>query len=245
MISILFPTIGESMLTWLPQVDLTFSLGDFAGAVALVVTGVTFYISHTHASQSEQIKTSRELWERIRTLGDMANQEKEESKRNVTIFRCFFEMNYFAYLILREEIKDQVVLDYYSEQIEEYIVSLIRRYTASIWESKKSDEEKRMYDEEAKFSIFRSFPHIGKLIEKWKVSISGKMQKGGNCMKKEKTNIFGVWRRDYGRGESIKLISLTPPFFTSHSFSDSLTSGNTVYSRSQSLIYRRKAFSFM
>lgn len=114
----------------LPPVDLSFGIRDIVGAIALLVSAFTFYIAHTQASQSEQIKISRELCGNIKPLFDRiehtkvpkrSDDEKQHNEVSVNlledIFRCLTEIDYFAYLIIRGEIKDNVVLDYYRKQI--------------------------------------------------------------------------------------------------------------------------------
>jgi hypothetical protein len=121
---------------FLQQIDISsLDLGDLIGAViasiALIVSAYTFYISHTQASQSEQIKTSRDIWaiiaekynkyneERMEYNKKQGNPEDESEVSEILIKRrqryrdLLAEIDYFAYLILSGEIKDKVVLPYY------------------------------------------------------------------------------------------------------------------------------------
>ena len=113
------------MFKQLPQVDFTFGIGDIVGSIALLVSVFTFYISHTQASQSEQIKASREIWSDIARKFDEVLEKikhiKNQGEQNLEVQRIigpvFNEIDYFAYLILKDEIKDKVVLDYYKEKL--------------------------------------------------------------------------------------------------------------------------------
>lgn len=74
----------ESMTKQLPQVDLTFGIGDIVGSIALIASAFTFYISYTQASQSEQIRTVREIWLGIIEGGriDKIEEEVKVAKEN-------------------------------------------------------------------------------------------------------------------------------------------------------------------
>lgn len=159
MLPIAIATIVESTFKQLPQVDLTFGIGDIVGSIALLVSAFTFYISYTRASQSEQIRTTRDIWagiiekvdkfvkerERIKELREIEEQEHlahqqkydefEKAGEGTKEFKgpplpppflfeflraalpVIMEIDYFAYLILNDEIKDKVVLGYYKEQL--------------------------------------------------------------------------------------------------------------------------------
>ena len=143
MIPILFATAIEGMFKQLPQIDFTFGIGDIVGSIALLVSAFTFYISYTQASQSEQIKTSRDIWasidekfEKVRkTLKEIDEKLEKESDSTVTpeeLWEMFkpllVEIDYFAYLILTGEIKDKVVLNYYRRKLNLILIKTIGIY---------------------------------------------------------------------------------------------------------------------
>jgi hypothetical protein len=47
------------------------SIGDLAAIVALLVSSFTFYLSYTRSKKSEQIRISREIWDRIDAQEDI------------------------------------------------------------------------------------------------------------------------------------------------------------------------------
>jgi hypothetical protein len=161
----------------LPQVNPTFSLGDFAGAIALIVSAITFYISHTQTSQSEQIKTSRDLmasindkYEKVRSRGDKveayrligaeifkkAMREPGLAEVLDTLRSVLTEIDYFAYLILKREIKDKVVLDYYKIELTRVIKYLVGMYQP-------------FYQEFRQVNLYNS---LQKLIYEWEIDLS-------------------------------------------------------------------------
>jgi hypothetical protein len=78
MLWIIFATAGENT-SIIPQIiDISsVSLGDLVGAIALVVSAITFYISHTQSSQQDQIRSSREIWIRIFEFYNKTWKKKE------------------------------------------------------------------------------------------------------------------------------------------------------------------------
>ena len=104
----MIPIAVESMVMQLPPVDLAIVIA--AGAIAVSV--YTFYISHTHIGR-EQIKTSRYLWERVNEKYDPIT-EIGRSRVWVGIIDVPWvmlrsvvgEIDYFAYLILVDELQD-------------------------------------------------------------------------------------------------------------------------------------------
>jgi hypothetical protein len=103
------------------SLDLGDILGVVIGSAALVITDITFYISHTQASQSEQIKTSKDIWASINEKFYRVDNELKtkgvvsEGVFMGVLYPAVKELDYFAYLVLRDEIKDKVVVDYYKE----------------------------------------------------------------------------------------------------------------------------------
>ena len=138
---------------------MTLDLGDLLGAtigsIALVVTAITFKISYTEASQSEQIKTSRDLWagifEKMRKIIKIKDDEKVQSVVLEQLWPLFWEIDYFAHLILRGEIKDKTVLDYYT-----YTISALASLTdPADWKH-----------------VHSTFSNLIGLIEKWDIDVS-------------------------------------------------------------------------
>jgi hypothetical protein len=164
MIQIIFAIVVENVTNplhqivseHLPQVDFTFGVGDIVGSIALLVSAFTFYIAHTQASQSEQIKTCKDLWASINEKLDQAYDLKEkgaDSKEvDTPLTLAVDELDYFAYLVLRGEIKDKVVLDYYKNKfityIEKYVLDIVSQL-------------------DPKNSFKYSAPSIGILGKKW------------------------------------------------------------------------------
>ena len=111
-------------ITFVPQID----IGDIAASIALVIAIVTFYISYARISRSEQIKTSEDLWQRINEkyapiidIGRSKGWPKDGSGIvNVPwpmVNSLVDEIDYFAFLILMGEIKDEKVLHYYKPRL--------------------------------------------------------------------------------------------------------------------------------
>lgn len=64
------------------------------------------------------------------------------------------EIDYFAYLIVVDEIKDKVVLNYYKTPLSQYINSILKYYTPP---------EQREY-------LYRDYEYFDKLITKWEIN---------------------------------------------------------------------------
>jgi len=110
--------IVDNIPSFLQQTDTSsIGLGDILGviigSIALIVSAVTFYISHTQESQNEQIKTTRDIWERIREKNHKYLEEKMkylETKSNKpednilalgAALSLLNEIDYLAYFIMR------------------------------------------------------------------------------------------------------------------------------------------------
>ena len=164
MIPLPFPTVLESGIKQLPQVDLTFGIGDIVGSIALLVSAFTFYISFTQASQSEQIKTSRDIWAGIRDRVNKVEKSVASQKPDYReIMDCLSEIEYFAYLILEKEIKDKIVLDYYKAMISKDLPYIFFAYF-SYCQNTKGEETSH-----PEYNLFDHFQHIVILIEKWDI----------------------------------------------------------------------------
>jgi hypothetical protein len=173
MISILFAIIVESMFKQIPQIDITFGIGDIVGSIALIVSAFTFYISHSQASQSEQIRTSRDLWigikgrvNEMRVRYDNAHKKLDnlENANPDDVEDCISEIEYFAYLILKGEITDDKVLDYYKNKITSGIAITFAAY--ALYMAKKYDDEP-IDPKHYQFQLFDTYPYIVQFIEKW------------------------------------------------------------------------------
>jgi hypothetical protein len=172
---------------FLQQIDISsLDLGDLIGAaigsIALIVSAFTFYISHTQASQSEQIKTSREIWGaildtyrnyelsevRIKSEEEMIREsysgaELEKRLENDREYHSrnrleaskpvLSQIEYFSYFVINGEIKDKMVLGYYKPQLRSLIEGLLTDF--------QSEQEKRF--------LFDSFPFTVRLLKKWNI----------------------------------------------------------------------------
>jgi hypothetical protein len=144
-------------ITFVPQVD----LGDVAAAMALIVAVYTFYISHSHTPRSEQIKTSRDLWEHINEKYDPIREKgskdwpKDESG-NIDVpwplFTSLFrEIDYLAYLVLEKEIKDEVVINYYKHYLSDYIETILTDYASP----------------NIRHDLYENYYYFERLVRKW------------------------------------------------------------------------------
>jgi hypothetical protein len=92
--------------------------------ISLLISTVIFYINHTRTKKSEEIRLSREIWDRIDarediiekwTVGDQSN----ESTMNMinAMDSLTNEINYFVYLMENGEINKSVVREYYRKRL--------------------------------------------------------------------------------------------------------------------------------
>lgn len=173
-IPITLVAIVENMYKQLPQIDFTFGIGDIVGSIALLVSAFTFYISHTQASQSEQIKTSREIWARIYEMHEECGKKLLTVPSNAylrqqgVLHPLLLEMDYFAYLILSKEIKDKMVLGYYRRELTMYINIDVGRYLSIIQLETGADRESK---KRAVRTLSSNFPHLTKLISAWEIEL--------------------------------------------------------------------------
>lgn len=169
MLSIMNVTNGELVPNPLHQIfaehlDFTFSLGDIAAAIALVVAAVTFYISYTQSSRHEQIKTSMYMWERINVKYDKIKEIAHTKKRNKwggkdvptdMVWSLFREIDYFAHLILSGVIKDEVVQPYYKIYLSLYIEATLRYY----------------WPPDQRYQVYEEYAYFDELVKKWNINI--------------------------------------------------------------------------
>jgi hypothetical protein len=172
MLPIMITSTVENMSNPLHQVIaehlplITFILPFGVSVVALIVSAYYTHINRTRTSRSEQIKTSRDLWERInekygpiieigRTKGWPSDGSGIIDVPWAMVWSLVAEIDYFAYLILVDEIKDEVALGYYRRHLSDYIEVIMKHYTSA-------DNRYFLHDQ------YRDFD---KLIKKWNINI--------------------------------------------------------------------------
>jgi hypothetical protein len=159
-------TIAESMVMQIPQVDFTFILTFSLGMIALVLSTYNFRDNRARTSRSEQIKTSRDLWERINEkydpiieIGRSKGWPKDKSGLIdvpwAMVRSLVAEIDYFAYLILMDEIKDEAVLRYYRHHLSSYIEVIMKHYASADYRHDLRDQ----------------YSHFDRLIKKWNINI--------------------------------------------------------------------------
>jgi hypothetical protein len=91
---------------------------------ALGVSIVTFYIGHTRAKKSEEIRMSREIWDRIDAQEKIiekwtvADRNTENNMKMINAMDSLTnEIDYFVYLVENGEINDSVVREYYRKRL--------------------------------------------------------------------------------------------------------------------------------
>jgi hypothetical protein len=158
--SISFATIPEIMVMQFPQ-DPTFILTFSLGVIALVLSTHNFYVNRTRTSRSEQIRISRDLWEHINEKYDPIREKgtkgwpKDESG-NIDVpwplFTSLFrEIDYFAYLVLENEIKDEVVISYYKHYLSDYIETILTDYASP----------------NIRHDLYENYYYFERLVRKW------------------------------------------------------------------------------
>src|SRR5689334_11928612 len=94
-------------------------------ALAVSVISLTIsYINYARTKKSEEIRISREIWDRIDahegiiekwTIGD---QNTENNMKMINAMDSLInEMDYFVYLTENREIKDSIVREYYRKRL--------------------------------------------------------------------------------------------------------------------------------
>jgi hypothetical protein len=122
--------------------------------------------SVTQASQGEQIKTSRDLWECINEkydpiieIGRSKGWPKDKSGLidvPLAMLRSLFcEIDYFAYLVLVDVIMDEKVLGYYKHHLSSYIEVIMKHYASADYRHDLRDQ----------------YPDFNRLIKKWNINI--------------------------------------------------------------------------
>jgi hypothetical protein len=123
------------------DLTITFILSFGLGLAAILFSYYNFRVSRARTSKSEQIKTSRDLWERInekydpiieigRSQGWPNNGSGIIDVPWPMIRSLVMEIDYFAHLILMDEIKDETALRYYRHHLSSYIETIMRHYAS-------------------------------------------------------------------------------------------------------------------
>jgi hypothetical protein len=103
------------------------------------------------------------MWERINVrldkIQEIANTKEwnklgQKDIELKDLWPVVREIDYFAYLIVVDEIKDKVVLNYYKTPLSQYINSILKYYTPP---------EQREY-------LYRDYEYFNKLITKWEIN---------------------------------------------------------------------------
>ncbi|HEV2877381.1 MAG TPA: hypothetical protein VGW09_08905, partial [Nitrososphaeraceae archaeon] len=134
--------------------------------VALIISAYNAHINRIRTSRSEQIKTSRDLWERInekydpiREIGKSKGWPKDQSgviDVPWAIVRSLVAViDYFAYLILMDEIKDEAVLRYYRHHLSSYIEVIMKHYSSPDYRHDLRDQ----------------YSDFDRLIKKWNINL--------------------------------------------------------------------------
>ena len=165
MIPIAFVTIAESMVMQLPPVDLGL-VGVVIAAIALVITAITFYISHAHASRREQIETCMYMWERINEKYDpvveIGSKGWPKDGSGLTevpwqMLRSLFrEIDFFAYLVVVDVIKDEKALSYFRFNLSDYIKVIMKHYASA----------------DTRHDLRDQYHYFNRLIKKWNIDVT-------------------------------------------------------------------------
>ena len=99
-------------------------ISNIAAITALVITAITFYIEHTRNKTSEEIRVSREIWDRIDTLEAIVEKwtiEDQSERDDMGMIKArdslINKLDYFVYLAKKGEIKDSTVREYYRKRL--------------------------------------------------------------------------------------------------------------------------------
>lgn len=172
MLSIMIASTMENMPNPLHQVVaeqlplIAFILPFGVSVVALIISAYNAHINRIRTSRSEQIKTSRDLWERInekynpiREIGKSKGWPKDQSGvidvRWAMVRSLVAEIDYFAYLILMDEIKDEAVLRYYRHHLSSYIEVIMKHYSSPDYRHDLRDQ----------------YSDFDRLIKKWNINL--------------------------------------------------------------------------
>jgi hypothetical protein len=68
----------------------------------------------------------------------------------------FREIDFFAYLVLHDQIKDEKVLGYYRDRLSEYIEAIMECYASS---------------PDIRYDLRDQYPDFNRLIERWNINI--------------------------------------------------------------------------
>jgi hypothetical protein len=99
-------------------------LSDILAISALVVSMSLFYVGHTRSKKSDQIRISREIWDRIEnqehiiegwTIEDPVSRDEMKVVRAMNSLKN--EMGYFVNLIEEGEIKEAFITEHYRKKL--------------------------------------------------------------------------------------------------------------------------------
>jgi hypothetical protein len=146
------------------EVSVTFTLTFSLGVAAFLFSYYNFRVSRARTAKSEQIKTSRDLWEHINEKYDPIREKATKGwpKDGSGIIdvpwpllsSLFRETDYFAYLVLEDEIKDEVVIRYYKHYLSDYIETILKHYASP-------DKRHDLYD---------NYIYFERLVRRWKIN---------------------------------------------------------------------------
>ena len=118
--------------------------------------------SVTRTSLSEQIKTSRDVWVRINEKYDpiiaiMRSEDKSAftDDRWKMLRPLAWDIDYFAFLVIAGEIKDETLVSYYRPALSGYIEAIMRNYTTPT----------------IRHDLREEFPNFDRLIEIWNINV--------------------------------------------------------------------------
>jgi hypothetical protein len=129
---------------------------------ALVLSAYNAHINHVRISRSEQIKLSREVWVRINEKYDpiieimrSEDQSRFTEDRWNMLRPLAWDIDYFAFLIITGEIKDETLVSYYRLALSGYIEAIMRDYATA------DDRE----------SLRNEYRHFNRLINEWNINV--------------------------------------------------------------------------
>jgi hypothetical protein len=106
-------------------------LSDILAIVALGVSTSLFYVGHTRSKKSDQIRISRDIWDRIETQEHIIEGWTVEDpvlRDGMKVVRAMDslknELDYFVYLIEEDEIKEPYITEYYRKKLFEIYATM-------------------------------------------------------------------------------------------------------------------------
>lgn len=100
-------------------------------AIAVAISGITFYINHVTVRKSEQIRICRDIFNKVfRSLEDLEELTKKQNKLDEKSYnfellgklrQILFEFDYYALLVRDEEITNNRLLRHYNKLLVEIL----------------------------------------------------------------------------------------------------------------------------